>query len=80
MSLAKWQFISEHPGIRDGHWTTCGLCILYARYGLCGGCPVAEAGYGDCERTPFYLYQMEKTAENARLELEFLKRIRGDES
>ena len=78
MSLAKWHFLSEHPGIRDGHWTTCGLCLFYSGHDLCHDCPIASAGYWDCEGSPYYLYQADPTPENARRELEFLKRIKAE--
>lgn len=43
----------------DGGVKTCGLCALYY-YGHsdeCESCPIKEAGYPGCSRTPYAAYQ-----------------------
>jgi len=72
-AIQKWKFISKHPGISDRAQATCACCHAAKR--LCMRCLIFEAGYPACFETPYMEYARQPTAENARKEVRFLKRI-----
>lgn len=54
-SIKKWEEIAAGTG-EDHGCSNCPLCkefTLRSSEGSCAGCPVNEAGYPDCERTPY---------------------------
>lgn len=79
-SIEKWEFIVNHPEIKwAGGCTTCGLCVkFFDKFGICDGCPVAQAGYYECSNPQFCQWLKDHSTESAENELEFLKSLRKD--
>jgi len=83
-SIEKWQFIVDHMkehskivGPNDNGCVTCACCMKYFWKDDCKGCPIYEfTGWRHCEFTPYGEYLTNRTIQNARKELNFLKKVK----
>lgn len=77
ISIAKWEFLKENPGVDDGSCHTCGLCMYFLH---CGPCPISIEGYNGCNGTPYEEYIQEDTNNRRKIraieEIEFLKYLK----
>ena len=78
ISIAKWRYLSEHemsPTSSDNGGFTCGLCMMFLKYG-CDGCSIfKDTSRPSCSGTPYLNYQGDM--ETARAELEYLLALRA---
>lgn len=83
ISVTKWELIFkfhiDYPtlSLHTGNTNTCGFCILHMDYGNCKPeCPVyAKSGFDNCQNTPHQTYMMDRDANAALQELNFIRSL-----